>query len=700
MFCGLPRPKGTTTMTRHVASGAAGAERWRYPSPTFNFPRRTDQFRPIRLVTAVLLRTVATAAVIALVTAGLLWNTLFAQMPHMPSQEALWALNRESAVEFVDTNGATIAVRGPRYGRAVSAADLPAHVVNAFIAAEDRRFRDHTGVDYSAISRALLENVRAGHIVQGGSTITQQLVKNLSLNQDQTIKRKAQEARLAVDLETVLSKDEILDLYLNRIYLGAGAYGLDAAAQTYFGKTPSDLTLGEAAMLASFPKAPSRSARRIGEASTIERQHYVLDQMVRAGFVTPAEAVVARNEHLVFAELQSNIFSGHVLDYAVERIHELLPNPPPDLVIRLTIDLELQARTQQAVENGIARMPAMEGAAILMENTGAIRAMVGGRDYSMSQFNRAAQARRQPGSSFKMFVYAAALEDGMTPETVRFDEPVSIGNWRPANYSEEYLGPVTLAEALSQSLNSVAVQIGFEVGPGKVVALAHRFGVTSRLHAYPSIALGTDEVTLLDMTTGYGVLARGELQMAPYIIEEIRNSRGDLLYSNPVVEPLRIYPRQLAEDMTGMLNRVVVQGTGSGAQVALWDVAGKTGTSQGWRDAWFIGYTTRFVGGVWAGNDNDTPTAKVTGGAIPARIFSEMMTAALEGIAPEALPGAEPEDPLPELAVETDRESSVSSNGLAAISPPETAEGDSPVLPVLPEAPAAATAGLLGQIFD
>jgi penicillin-binding protein 1A len=685
-------------MTSQVPGGAAGVERGRYLSASFNFPVPKDHFASLRRVVMVMLQALATLAVVALVSGALLWNTLFAQMPQLPSKEALWALNRETAIEFIDTKGATIAVRGPRYGRAVSATELPDHVVNAFIAAEDRRFREHTGVDYAAILRALMANVRAGHTVQGGSTITQQLVKNLSLNQDQTLKRKAQEARLAADLETILSKDEILDLYLNRIYLGAGAYGLDAAAQTYFGKTPSDLTLGEAAMLASFPKAPSRSASQIGEASTIERQHYVLDQMVRAGFVTPAEAAAARNEHLVFAELQSNIFSGHLLDYAVERVHELLPNPPPDLVIRLTIDLELQARTQQAVAKGIARMRAMEGAAILMENTGAIRAMVGGRDYAKSQFNRAAQARRQPGSSFKMFVYAAALEDGMTPETVRFDEPVSIGNWQPANYSEEYLGPVTLAEALSQSLNSVAVQIGFEVGPGKVVALAKRFGVTSRLHAYPSIALGTDEVTLLDMTTGYGVLARGGLQMAPYIIEEIRNSRGDLLYSNPVVESPRIYSRKLAEDMTGMLNRVVVHGTGRGAQVARWDVAGKTGTSQGWRDAWFIGYTTRFVGGVWVGNDNDTPTAKVTGGAIPARIFSRMMTAALEGIAPEALPGAEPEDLQPELAVETDLDSAPS-NGLAVVTAAEAVEGD---LPALPEAaPVAATLGLTaGQIFD
>lgn len=599
------------------------------------------------------LKIVGTMSAVALVTFGLLWNTLFAQMPSLPSREALWTLNREPAVEFIDTHGATIAVRGPRYGRAVSAAELPPHVVNAVIAAEDRRFREHTGVDLVAIIRATLENARAGRTVQGASTITQQLVKNLFLTPDQTLKRKAQEARLAAELEGMLSKEEILDLYLNRSYFGAGAYGLDAAAQTYFGKSPSDLTLGEAAMLAGFPKAPSRFANQAGEPRTKERQFYVLDQMVEAGFVTAEEAEAAKRHDLIFARDMNDTFSGHALDYAVERVHELLPNPPPDLVIKLSLDLDLQAKTQKALESGFTDMGqairASEGAALLIENdTGAVRAMVGGRDYSKSQFNRATQARRQPGSAFKMFVYAAALENGLTPSTVRYDMPIRIGDWSPRNYEGGYRGPVTLSEALARSLNTVAAQVGVEVGTENVTALAHEFGVTSQLHTYPSITLGSDEVTLLDLTTGYGVLAREGLQMAPYIIEEIRNSKGDLLYSHPINNPPRIYPERLAHDLTGMLNRVVIQGTGRAAQVPGWDVAGKTGTSQGWRDAWFVGYTTRFTAGVWVGNDNDKPMVEVTGGAMPARIFSTMMTAALEGIEPEALPGARDlEDYLP-----------------------------------------------------
>jgi len=588
---------------------------------------------------------VGTLAAVGLVTFGMLWNSLFAQMPALPDRDTLWTMNREPAVEFIDTQGKTIAVRGFRYGRAVSAKTLPPHVTNAFIAAEDKRFREHTGVDMSAIIRAMLANARAGRTVEGASTITQQLVKNLFLYPDQTIKRKAQEARLAGDLERLLSKDDILDLYLNRIYLGAGAYGVDAAAHAFFDKAPADLTLAEAAMLASFPKAPSRFAQQAQSARAKERQEYVLDQMVEAGFITQVRRDEAAAQTLVFRSPKNDTFSGHALDYAVERAADLLPNPPADMVIKLSLDMKLQEAAQKAVETGIATMGrdrrASEGAAILVDNaTGAIRAMVGGRDYAKSKFNRATQARRQPGSSFKMFVYAAALEDGMTPGTVRFDMPVTIQDWRPRNYEGEYRGAVTLSEALAESLNTVAAQVGYEIGIPKVTALAREFGITSDLHNYPSITLGSDEVTLYEMTTAFGVLAKGGLKMSPYIVEEIRNSKGDLLYANPAVQAPRIYPEELAGQMNGMLSRVVVAGTGGAARFGGWDIAGKTGTSQEWRDAWFLGYTTRYVGGVWVGNDDDKPMAKVTGGVMSAAIWANMMQVAHEGLTPEPLPGA------------------------------------------------------------
>jgi penicillin-binding protein 1A len=605
------------------------------------------------------LKVVGTIAAVGLVTFGLLWNTLFAQMPNLPSREALWELNREPSVEFIDAKGKTIAARGPRYGRAVSLQErrimvdgeeqvipaLPTHVVNAFIAAEDKNFLAHKGIDYGAIFRATMENVRAGRTVQGGSTITQQLVKNLFLTPDQTIKRKAQEARLAGELELMLKKEEILELYLNRVYFGERAYGLDAAAHTNFGKAPYDLTIAEAAMLAAFLKAPSRLASQSSMAGAKERQHYVLDQMVEAGYITAEQSDAAKRQQLEFRSDEPTNFQGHVLDYAYEQVHQILREPPPDLVIKLSLDLDLQSDAQKAMEDGIATLgkekKASEGAAILVENeTGAIRAMVGGRDYAKSKFNRATQARRQPGSSFKMFVWAAALETGIKPSDVRYDMPIRIGKWEPQNYGGDYRGAVTLSEALADSLNTISAQLGTEIGIEKVVAIARRFGVQSVIHNYPSITLGTDEVTLLDMTTGYGVLAKNGRQMSPYIIEEIRNSKGDLLYTREVKDAPQIYPKRLAEDMTGMLTRVVIQGTGGGARVGGWDVAGKTGTSQEWRDAWFIGYTAKYTAGVWVGNDDDKPMAKVTGGEMPARIFSTMMTAALKGIAPEPLSGA------------------------------------------------------------
>ncbi len=606
-------------------------------------PKRPDSL--LRRWGPPILRVLGTIAATGIVTFAMLWNTMFAQMPVLPDKQSLRTLNREPAVEFIDMRGETIAVRGPRYGRAVRLNELPDHVVEAFIGAEDKRFREHTGVDVWAMVRAVLANVRAGRTVEGASTITQQLVKNLFLTPDQTLKRKAQEARLANDLERMLTKDEILELYLNRIYLGAGAYGLDAAAHTYFGKAPKDLTLAESAMLASFPKAPTRFAKQAESARAKERQSYVLEQMVEAGFITQVQADEAETQPLVFAKDQPDSFTGHALDYAIERVTDILSNPPPDMVIKLSLDLKLQAAAQQAVETGLETMGkdrrASEGAALVIDNeTGAIRAMVGGRNYLKSQFNRATQARRQPGSSFKMFVYAAALEDGLTPGTVRFDMPVTIQNWRPRNYGGEYMGAVTLSYALAESLNTVAAQIGNEIGVEKVTALAHEFGVRSDLHNFPSITLGSDEVTLMEMTTGFGVLAKGGLQMSPYLIEEIRNSRGDVLYHRPPARAPRIYPENLVGDMNSMLSRVVVAGTGGAAQFGGWDIAGKTGTSQEWRDAWFLGYTTRYVGGVWVGNDDDKPMARITGGEMSARIWRDMMKVAHEGLTPEPLPGA------------------------------------------------------------
>lgn len=586
------------------------------------------------------------ALITGLLTAALLWNALFAEMPDLPDKDALWNQSRQPSIAFIDASGDVIAVRGPDYGRVVRLKDLPPHVVNAFISIEDRKFNEHEGVDIPAIVRATLENIRAGHTVQGASTITQQLAKNLFLTTDQTLMRKAQEARLALDLESRLSKDEILELYLNRIYLGAGAYGVEAAARVYFGTDIRNVSLAQAAMLAAFPKAPSRFSSQAASPRVRARQRYVLSQMREAGFISKAEEEEAAEETLTLAPEQRDAFSGHALDYAADQVRLLIDHPPPDLVVTLTLDLDLQRAAESALTAGLERaVGAREGAVLLADTDGAIRAMVGGRDYEDSKFNRAVQARRQPGSAFKMFVYAAALEAGLTPGTIRYDEPVRIGNWRPRNYDGGYRGPVTLSEALALSLNTVAAQLGVEVGVDKVAAIARRFGVKSKLGDYPSIALGSDETTLLDLVTGYGVLARGGREVSPYLVETIRNTRGETLYSRPPASEQRLYPMELTEDMNAMLSRVVLRGTGRAAQTPGWQVAGKTGTSQDWRDAWFIGYSTRYVCGVWLGNDDDASMGRMTGGEGPARIFSAVMTRAHQGLTPEPLPGASrPED--------------------------------------------------------
>lgn len=598
-----------------------------------------EQARQWRKTVSCVLLSVSIFAVVVIVSFGLLWNALFAGMPVLPSRDQLWALNRVPAVEFLDSSGRTISVRGPRYGRAVSALELPPHVVNAFIAAEDGRFREHSGIDALGIVRALIRNVRAGHTVEGGSTITQQLVKNLLLDQDQTIQRKAQEAKLAVELEGVLSKNEILDLYLNRIYFGDGAYGLGAAAYAYFGKMPADLNLSEAALLAALPKAPSLFASEREGNRLRARQHYVLDRMASDGFVSSAQSEAAKVAVMQFAPRPSTNNANYALDFAMLQLRKLLPDPPPDLVVKLSVDIVLQNASNHAMAQELAALNGgEEGAVVVIDRGGAIRAMVGGRDYLRSPFNRATQARRQSGSAFKMFVYAAALEAGLTARTFCIDEPTRIDDWQPRNYRDKYIGQVTLTQALTQSLNTVAAQIGTKIGPRKVADLAHRFGIQSSLNGFPSISLGTDEVTLLEMTTGYGVLNKNGLEMAPYVIEEIHNSKGDLLYSRPIVAEHRVFSAHAAETMTGMLQRVVTAGTGQQAQVKGWDVAGKTGTSQNSRDAWFFGYTTQFVAGVWIGMDDATSMDQVTGGAAPARVFANLMTSALAGLPIERLP--------------------------------------------------------------
>ena len=585
-------------------------------------------------------------AVIGLIAAWLFWQSLYRGMPTLPATAELWDANREAAIEYVDRNGKTIAIRGPRYGRAVSIDELPPHIPRAFLAAEDKRFYQHDGADTQAMVRAAWSNVISGRTVSGASTITQQLVKNLVLSPEQTLKRKAQEIRLARQLEEQLSKSEILELYLNRVYFGSGFYGLGAASRFYFGKDPKDLTLAEASLLATLPKAPSRLALDDNMEGARQRQAYVLTEMLQAGFITPESAQIAISSDVTLApEPEQDPQFGYILDAVTERANDLLPDLPDDLVVTLTIDSELQTKVSAALE---ARMSeeseeaqVEQTAAVLMNRDGHILALYGGRDYTENQFNRATQARRQPGSAFKPFVYAAALEDGISPYDVRIDQPVTIDDWSPKNFSRVYMGPVTISEALRDSLNTVAALLAQETTIETVIATARKFGISEEMQAFPSIALGSQEVTLWDLTRAYGPFMTGGRRIDPYLIEKIETTRGEIIYERPEYDPARVYDRANAETMTAMMAEVIRSGTGTAASVEGWPIAGKTGTSQSSRDAWFVGYSSELLGGIWTGNDDDTPMNGVTGGGLPARLWSDMMTIAHKGRSPSILRGAD-----------------------------------------------------------
>jgi penicillin-binding protein 1A len=598
-------------------------------------PSRRPQTPWISTILAVVFMVVAVSALV-----GALWfqRAYLADLPPLPEHAALYAYNRAPAIRFYDRTGQLIAARGPRYGDQVRIAQLPAHLPHAMLAAEDRRFYKHGPVDLRAIARASVANHRAGRVVEGGSTLTQQLAKTLFLTPDQTFRRKIQEAVLAVRMERMLSKDEVLELYLNRIYFGANAFGVDAAARTYFGKPASQVTLAEAALLAALPKAPTRLALHHGMDQALQRSHLVLRRMAAEGWITPEEAAAAaavKPRLVPTAEPNDGDF-GWALDFAtVEAIRMAGPNSP-DLMVRLTIDPRLQRRGSSIVRSQVARsrrLAVSEAALVSLAPDGAIRAMVGGVDYGRSVFNRAAQARRQPGSSFKPIVYATALEHGVRPTDYRMDTPVRIGGWSPQNYGGGYSGSVMIQTALARSINTVAVRLAQESGGRDIAALARRFGFTS-LPDNPtlSVALGAYEVSVLEMTSAFQVFQLGGQRVQPYIVEEVRTVGGQRVLMHISSAPAPAYDPARAGMMLRMLQGVTAYGTGARANFG-WPIAGKTGTSQNWRDAWFVGFTPEFATGVWVGNDNGRPMRKVTGGELPALIWRSFMVEAHRDLA-------------------------------------------------------------------
>jgi len=559
----------------------------------------------------------------------------------LPEVEGIAEETRAPSVTLLARDGTVLAAHGAVYGEAVSLGEVAPHLVKAVLAVEDRRFYAHIGVDPLGLARATYVNLRERAIVQGGSTITQQLAKNLFLSNARTFKRKVQELILALWLEHTFSKNEILALYLNRVYFGAGTYGVDAAAQRFFATAPANLNLYESAMLAGLLKAPARYNPAANPELAHERAVVVLQDMVDAGYIdrdAARRAARQRRRGRTASALRGRYFA----DWVMKQVKDHVGYPSRDLVVETTLDRGVQriarAQLRHVLRTKGAAKDAGNAASVVLTPGGAVRAMVGGRDYRDSQFNRATQAHRQPGSAFKPFVYLAAVESGRKPDDTVVDEPVTVDGWSPGNYAGRYYGEVTLREAFARSLNSVAVRLIARVGVDRVVRTARRLGITTDLERHPSLALGTSEVTLLDLTGAYATFANGGNGVLPYGITRIRTRGGKVLYERAGSGPGRLVAPRHVRRMTDLLRANVVWGTGDGADPDR-PAAGKTGTTQNARDAWFVGFTAELVAGVWMGNDDGAPMHGVTGGSLPADIWRRTVTRVLKGTPPEPLPG-------------------------------------------------------------
>ena len=561
----------------------------------------------------------------------------------LPDVEEALAAARRPSVTVKAADGSVLATSGDVYGATLHVADLPPALPLAVLATEDRRFYDHFGLDVFGLMRAMVANIRAGTVVQGGSTITQQAAKNLFLSPERTIKRKVQELALALWLEHEFTKDQILAIYLNRTYFGAGAFGVDAAARKFFGQPASRISTYQAAMLASLLKAPSRYNPIASPENAAQRTRQVLELMVDAGYLSPDEARAAElHKGTAVADVSDRHGSRYFVDWVLAQVFDFVSTHDRDVVVVTTLDPRLQGLAESTAEeilNGPgAKKDVSQAAVVAMSLDGAVRAMVGGRSYTRSKFNRAVQAYRQPGSAFKPLVYLAGLEAGLLPESRFMDSPIQVNGWRPRNFSSRYQGEVTLRHALAESINTVAVRVSETAGRRNVMDAARRFGITADLAPNPSLALGTDDVSLIELTSVYAVIANGGIGVWPYGIDTIHDADGRLLYSRSGSGPGRVASRQHTSALTGMLVDVVEHGTGRAARLPR-PAAGKTGTSQNYRDAWFVGFTADLVTGVWMGNDDGRPMKRVTGGSLPAQFWRSFMSEAHAGAPAKPLPG-------------------------------------------------------------
>jgi penicillin-binding protein 1A len=603
-------------------------------------PRRRGFFR---WIAGLILKLTLLGGVTAAAALGFVWFTL--------AQSGVFQIpEREPGILLLASDGNEIAEQGTFFGDAVSIAGLPPYVPQAIIAIEDRRFYHHYGVDPIGLARAMTKNVIAGRLKEGGSTLTQQLAKNLFLSHERTLARKAQEMVFALWLEREFSKDEILQLYMNRVYFGGGADGIDKAARTFYGKSAYELTLMEAATLAGVLKAPTTYNPARQPEDAFNRATIVLNAMVEEGYITAAEAQDAIASPTRAATQVDTPATQYAVDWINEQLRLLTKESKQSLIIETTLDSKLQSRAELALRKRLAdngkALNVTQGAVVVMDGTGAVKVLVGGRSYKRSQFNRAVVAKRQPGSAFKAFVYLAALENGYRPDSVEIDEPVQIGNWSPENYKRKYLGPVTLDQAYALSLNTISAKLTHAVDPRTVATVAKRLGIRSKLSADTSIALGTSEVSLMEMTSAFTPFSNGGSAVEPYIVKRIVSRDGRVLYERLADGLGQVVGEDEVGAMNYMMRKVMTSGTATKARFDGQDMGGKTGTSQDYRDAWFIGYTPYLTAGVWMGNDDNSPTKKVTGGSLPALVWRDIMEKTHENLAYRELPGTfgEPSD--------------------------------------------------------
>ncbi|MDC0148331.1 PBP1A family penicillin-binding protein [Alphaproteobacteria bacterium] len=559
----------------------------------------------------------------------------------LPDTDDLWKVSQSPEISIYSVDDRLVARRGRRGGQALRFEDLPDHLVYAVVSIEDRRFFSHFGLDPRGLARAMWQNLKTGRVRQGGSTLTQQLAKNVFLTPNRTLKRKVQELLLAFWLEARLTKQDILALYFNRVYFGAGAYGVKAAAETYFNRPVQSLTRGEAAMLAGLLKAPSRYAPTRNPDAARQRALLVINAMRETGFYDTMTAQEVAAEQVRILNRSSDA-AHYAVDWTLGQLPDFVGHPRSDLDVLTTIDPILQLAAEKSInkilnDQGEARN-AGQAAMVVMTPDGAIRAMVGGRSYERSPFNRAVLANRQPGSAFKPIVYLAALETGFLPDDWFVDAPLTIGDWSPKNYDETFRGRMTMEQSLAKSTNTIAVQISEQIGRRKTIDMARRLGVTSRLREHPSIALGSFEVNLLELTTAYSHFANGGRQTIPYVINSVTTGSGAVLYERAA----SLAPPVTAAKHVGVLNQMlqtaVEEGSGRAARIKGLELAGKTGTSQNWRDAWFVGYGGSLVAGVWVGNDDGSPMNRVTGGGLPAQIWRDFMVTQKSMLDDVALP--------------------------------------------------------------